>query len=142
MVLMTRNAKKKQQQALEMRNTMGPGSGVRTIGGMYATVKSVNDDTVELEAAPGVFLHFTKSAIAAVLEPEEYAAIIHGVPASDDVPPFVEDDAAAVTADLTKPAAADLSKPAAAPAADAPEGTADAPKSGPAAEGEGPAAAK
>jgi preprotein translocase subunit YajC len=92
MFMMTRNAKKKQQQALEMRNNMGPGSGVRTIGGMYAVVKSINDDTVELEAAPGIFVHFAKNAIAAVLEPEEYAAIVHGAPASDeDVPPFVED---------------------------------------------------
>jgi preprotein translocase subunit YajC len=95
MFLMTRNAKKKQQQALEMRNAMGPGSGVRTIGGMYAVVKSINDDTVELEAAPGIFFHFAKNAIAAVLEPEEYAAIVHGTQASDeDVPPFAEESAA------------------------------------------------
>ncbi|WP_377268266.1 preprotein translocase subunit YajC [Peterkaempfera sp. SMS 1(5)a] len=92
MFMMTRNAKRKQQQALSMRNNMAPGSGVRTIGGMYAVVKSINDDTVELEAAPGIFVHFAKNAIAAVLEPEEYAAIVHGAPASDeDVPPFVED---------------------------------------------------
>ncbi|MEU6612118.1 preprotein translocase subunit YajC, partial [Streptomyces shenzhenensis] len=30
---MTRSAKKKQQQANDMRNQMQPGSGVRTIGG-------------------------------------------------------------------------------------------------------------
>lgn len=100
MFLMTRNAKKKQQQALEMRNTMGPGSGVRTIGGMYAVVKSVHDDTVELEVTPGVFVHFARNAIAAVLEPEEYAAIVHGTQASDeDVPPFAEDSAATDSAE-------------------------------------------
>ena len=54
MFLMTRSAKKKQQQAAQMRNDMQPGTGVRTIGGMYATVKEVNEDTVLLEVAPGV----------------------------------------------------------------------------------------
>ncbi|MET9935640.1 preprotein translocase subunit YajC, partial [Streptomyces sp. NPDC006324] len=38
MFLMTRSAKKKQQQAAQMRDEMQPGTGVRTIGGMYATV--------------------------------------------------------------------------------------------------------
>ena len=46
MFLMTRSAKRKQQAAAAMRNEMQPGSGVRTIGGMYATVKEVHDDTV------------------------------------------------------------------------------------------------
>ncbi|MFE7991726.1 preprotein translocase subunit YajC, partial [Streptomyces shenzhenensis] len=50
MFLMTRSAKKKQQQANDMRNQMQPGSGVRTIGGMYATVKEVSEDTVLLDA--------------------------------------------------------------------------------------------
>ncbi|NED80377.1 preprotein translocase subunit YajC, partial [Streptomyces sp. SID11233] len=39
MFLMTRSAKKKQQAATNMRSEMQPGSGVRTIGGMYALVK-------------------------------------------------------------------------------------------------------
>ena len=54
MFLMTRSAKKKQQAAAQMRNDMQPGTGVRTIGGMYATVKEISDDTVLLEVAPGV----------------------------------------------------------------------------------------
>ena len=41
-----------------MRNQMQPGTGVRTIGGMYATVKEVHDDTVLLEVAPGVHADF------------------------------------------------------------------------------------
>jgi preprotein translocase subunit YajC len=52
MFVMTRSAKKKQQQAAEMRDSMQPGTGVRTIGGMYATVKEVNDETVLLDAGP------------------------------------------------------------------------------------------
>ncbi|MFK4147247.1 preprotein translocase subunit YajC [Streptomyces sp. NPDC004065] len=79
MFLMTRSAKRKQQQAAEMRNQMQPGSGIRTIGGMYATVKEVNDDTVLLDAGPGVDLLFAKNAIATVLSDDEYNRIVHGV---------------------------------------------------------------
>ncbi|MER6471755.1 preprotein translocase subunit YajC [Streptomyces collinus] len=79
MFLMTRSAKKKQQQAASMRNELQPGSGVRTIGGMYATVKDVNEDTVLLDAGPGVELLFAKNAIGAVLTDDEYNRIVHGI---------------------------------------------------------------
>lgn len=79
MFLMTRSAKKKQQQAVDMRNQMQPGSGVRTIGGVYATVKEVHEDTVLVDAGPGVELLFAKNAIGAVLTDDEYNRIVHGV---------------------------------------------------------------
>ncbi|MFF7644676.1 preprotein translocase subunit YajC [Streptomyces canus] len=98
MFLMTRSAKKKQQQAASMRNDMQPGSGVRTIGGMYATVKEVNEDTVLLDAAPGVDLLFAKNSIGAVLTDDEYNRIVHGIEhdlkSDSDVVP---DDASSLT---------------------------------------------
>ncbi|MGW5640587.1 preprotein translocase subunit YajC, partial [Streptomyces sp. NPDC003832] len=98
MFLMTRSAKKKQQQAVDMRNQMQPGSGVRTIGGMYATVKEVNEDTVLVDAGPGVDLLFAKNAIGAVLSDDEYNRIVHGIEhdlkADADVVP---DDASSLT---------------------------------------------
>lgn len=106
MFLMTRSAKKKQQQAADMRNQMQPGSGVRTIGGMYGTVKEVSDDTVLLDAGPGVELLFAKNAIGAVLSDDEYNRIVHGIEhdlKSDVVP----DDASSLTeTDETDAAAA------------------------------------
>ncbi|MEU5539899.1 preprotein translocase subunit YajC [Streptomyces sp. NPDC020362] len=109
MFLMTRSAKKKQQQAASMRNEMQPGSGVRTIGGMYATVKEVNEDTVLLDAGPGVDLLFAKNAIGAVLTDDEYNRIVHGIEhdlKSDAA--IVPDDASSLTeSDATdEPAAA------------------------------------
>ncbi|GHE02292.1 preprotein translocase subunit YajC [Streptomyces alanosinicus] len=98
MFLMTRSAKKKQQQAATMRNEMQPGSGVRTIGGMYATVKEVGEDTVLLDAGPGVELLFAKNAIGAVLTDDEYNRIVHGIEhdlkADTDIVP---DDASSLT---------------------------------------------
>ncbi|KOG32230.1 preprotein translocase subunit YajC [Streptomyces resistomycificus] len=98
MFLMTRSAKKKQQQAANMRNEMQPGSGVRTIGGMYATVKEVSEDTVLLDAGPGVDLLFAKNSIGAVLTDDEYNRIVHGIEhdlkSDSDVVP---DDASSLT---------------------------------------------
>ena len=96
MILMTRSAKKKQQQAVDMRNQLQPGSGVRTIGGMDATGKEVSEDTVLLDAGPGVELLFAKNSIGAVLSDEEYNRIVHGIEhdlKSDVVP----DDASSLT---------------------------------------------
>ncbi|MEU6376479.1 preprotein translocase subunit YajC [Streptomyces sp. NPDC046909] len=96
MFLMTRSAKKKQQQAANMRNEMQPGSGVRTIGGMYATVKEVGEDTVLVDAGPGVELLFAKNAIGAVLTDDEYNRIVHGIE-HDLKTDVVPDDASSLT---------------------------------------------
>ncbi|WP_435251803.1 preprotein translocase subunit YajC [Streptomyces tendae] len=117
MFLMTRSAKKKQQQAANMRNEMQPGTGVRTIGGMYATVKEVNDDTVLLDAGPGVELLFAKNAIGAVLSDDEYNRIVHGIEhdlksdadiVPDDASSLTETDASA--ADAADDKSVDLGK--------------------------------
>ncbi|MFI5803982.1 preprotein translocase subunit YajC [Streptomyces sp. NPDC051561] len=99
MFLMTRSAKKKQAAAAQMRNDMQPGTGVRTIGGMYATVKEVHDDTVLLEVAPGVHAVYAKNAIGAVLDDSEYNRIVHGEEAAalDTDSPVVPDDASSLT---------------------------------------------
>ncbi|NEC69778.1 preprotein translocase subunit YajC [Streptomyces sp. SID9727] len=98
MFLMTRSAKKKQAAAAAMRNDMQPGTGVRTIGGMYATVKELHDDTVLLEVAPGVHAVYAKNAIGAVLDDAEYNRIVHGDDPELDVDaPVVPDDASSLT---------------------------------------------
>ena len=127
MFLMTRSAKNKQRQAAQMRNEMQPGTGVRTIGGMYATVKEVHDDTVLLEVAPGVHAIYAKNAVGAVLSDVEYNHIVHGIDpdegADDEVgaadgvdTPVVPDDASSLTTPAGGTDAAD------APAAGEPEG--------------------
>ncbi|MFI9204393.1 preprotein translocase subunit YajC [Streptomyces sp. NPDC053048] len=95
MFLMTRSAKNKQRQAMQMRDQMQPGTGVRTIGGMYATVKEIHEDTVLLEVAPSVHAIYAKNAIGAVLEDAEYNRIVHGLEPEET--PVVPDDASALT---------------------------------------------
>jgi preprotein translocase subunit YajC len=93
--MLFRSNKKRQDQAKSMRSAIEPGSGVRTIGGMYALVKAVNEETVELEVAPGTVAHYTKGAIAAVLDPEEYDAIVNGRPIEDEPTETVDETDAA-----------------------------------------------
>jgi preprotein translocase subunit YajC len=108
MFLMTRSAKKKQRQAADMRESMQPGTGVRTIGGMYATVKEIRDDTVLLETSPGVQALFAKNAVGAVLEPSEYERIVSGGAADlKTTGTVVPDDASSLTEAETAPAAGD-----------------------------------
>ncbi len=95
MFLMTRSAKNKQRQAMQMRDQMQPGTGVRTIGGMYATVKEIHEDTVLLEVAPSVHAIYAKNAIGAVLEDAEYNRIVHGLEPEET--PVVPDDASTLT---------------------------------------------
>ena len=97
MFLMTRSAKKKQQAAAQMRNDMQPGTGVRTIGGMYATVKEIQEDTVLLEVAPGVHAVYAKNAIGAVLDDAEYNRIVHGDDEQETDGAIVPDDASSLT---------------------------------------------
>ncbi|OQD54246.1 preprotein translocase subunit YajC [Streptomyces phaeoluteigriseus] len=132
MFLMTRSAKKKQQQAVDMRNQMQPGSGVRTIGGMYATVKEVSEDTVLLDAGPGVDLLFAKNSIGAVLTDDEYNRIVHGIEhdlksdadvVPDDASSLTETDGAADAASGDQPV--DLGKKDAAEADEEPKKTAE-----------------
>ena len=94
MIMSTRSSKKKQQAAIEMRNKMEPGVGVRTIGGMYALVKSVTEEAVELEVAPGVYALYAKNAIAVVMDGVEYNRIVHGDEDEDEADAEgIEDDA-------------------------------------------------
>jgi preprotein translocase subunit YajC len=100
MFLMTRSAKNKQRQAAKMRDAMQPGTGVRTIGGMYATVKEIRDDTVLLEVEPGTHALFAKNAVGAVLDDEEFDRIVNAMP--DDLEladTVVPDDASSLTSD-------------------------------------------
>ncbi|QKW05519.1 preprotein translocase subunit YajC [Streptomyces sp. NA04227] len=116
MFLMTRSAKKKQQQAVQMRDQIQPGTGIRTIGGMYATVKEVGEDTVLLEVAPGIHAIYGKNAVGAVLDDDEYNRIVHGTEVPDDASSLTGDvsdsksDDTADSADSDDDARIDLGK--------------------------------
>lgn len=62
---MIRPQNKKQKEIQKFRNSLQVGDKVITIGGMYGTVKNINDEekTVTLEVTTGVKIVFAKDAI-------------------------------------------------------------------------------
>ena len=69
-----------QQQAAAHARRAAARHGVRTIGGMYATVKEVNEDTVLLDAGPGVRRCSSRRTPSAPSSTDdEYNRIVHGI---------------------------------------------------------------
>ena len=66
--LMIRPQQKRNRRIADMQSAMGPGDEVVTIGGLYGTIQSVDDDTVMLEIAPDVVTRYARAAISKVVE--------------------------------------------------------------------------
>ena len=59
---------KRRREAQQMQSQLGPGDEVQTVGGLFGTVVSIDDEAVTIEAAPGVNLRYTRGAIARVVK--------------------------------------------------------------------------
>jgi preprotein translocase subunit YajC len=79
--LMIRPQQKRRREAQAMQSQLGPGDEIVTIGGLHATVVSIDDAIVTVEISPGVNVRFARPAIARVIQQQ---------PVADDEP--VEDD--------------------------------------------------
>lgn len=66
--LMIRPQQKRNRRVSQMQASMGPGDEVVTVGGLYGTIQSVDDDTVMLEIAPDVVSRYARAAISRVVE--------------------------------------------------------------------------
>jgi preprotein translocase subunit YajC len=49
--------------------SLGVGDEVVTIGGVFGTIRAIEDDRIELEVAPGVLLTVARNAIAQAANP-------------------------------------------------------------------------
>ena len=67
---MIRPQNKKQKEIEKFRSALSVGQDVVTIGGIYGTVRSIDEaeNTVTLEVATGVKMKFAKSAIKPLAE--------------------------------------------------------------------------
>lgn len=78
--MLIRPQKRRAEQHQQMIASVEVGDEIVTIGGLHGTVTSLDDESVQLEAAPGVTLRFVRSAIArritedAEEQPEEAVA--------------------------------------------------------------------
>ena len=65
--LLIRPNNKRRREQLELQSRVAAGDEIRTIGGLYGTVVSTDDESVTLEASPGVHLRFAREAIGRVI---------------------------------------------------------------------------
>lgn len=64
---MIRPQQKRRRAVEAMQANLGAGDEVVTVGGLFATVQSVDDDSVTLEIAPGVNARYARGAISKVI---------------------------------------------------------------------------
>jgi preprotein translocase subunit YajC len=74
--LLIRPQNKRRREQQELQSRIAPGDEVRTTSGLYGIVVATDDESVTIEAAPGVELRFIRGAIGNVVpqpvdEPEE-----------------------------------------------------------------------
>jgi preprotein translocase subunit YajC len=61
--VLVRPQQRRVKQHQEVIAALQPGDEVVTIGGLYGYVKSLDEETVHLEVAPGVVLRYARSAV-------------------------------------------------------------------------------
>ena len=61
--MLIRPQKKRMESHRRLVESIGPGDEIITMAGLYGTVRSIGDDDVEIEIAPGTTVRFLKSAI-------------------------------------------------------------------------------
>ncbi len=74
--LLIRPQQRRARQQRQLLSDIDVGDEVVTIGGIHGTVRSIDEDDMELEIAPGTVVTFVKSAVARkVWDEEEDAAL-------------------------------------------------------------------
>jgi len=61
------------KKAAQMMASLAPGDRIMTAGGLIGVLRSINDDTIEVEIADGVVAQFTKRAIIERLDGSDAA---------------------------------------------------------------------
>jgi preprotein translocase subunit YajC len=72
--LILRPARNRQREVMNVQSAIAPGVQVMTSAGLFATVRSIEDDSVVLEIAPGVEVRYAKQAVVRIIEPKPAAA--------------------------------------------------------------------
>ena len=83
-LLLIRPQRKRTEAQLAMQDRLRTGDEIITAGGLHATVKSIEDDVLEIEIAPGTIVRCDRRAVAARTSPEEELEDVAEEPVSSD----------------------------------------------------------
>ena len=70
-LLLIRPQRRRSEQQVAMQDQLRAGDEIITAGGLHATVKSIEDDVLEIEIAPRTIVRLDRRAVAAVVSVEE-----------------------------------------------------------------------
>jgi preprotein translocase subunit YajC len=70
-VLIIRPQKRRQLKQAQLLSTVAAGDEILTAGGIYGTVREVDEDELLVEIAPGTNVRFARRAIAGKVEPDD-----------------------------------------------------------------------
>ena len=70
MFMTARRQRRQAQETQQMQSSLVPGDRVMTSSGLYGTIVDTDDDTIELEVAPGVHTTWIRQAIREKVKPE------------------------------------------------------------------------
>jgi len=70
-LLLIRPQRKRSDQQVAMQDRLRVGDEIITAGGIHATVKSIEEDVLDIEIATGTVVLLDRRAVAAVVSPEE-----------------------------------------------------------------------
>lgn len=85
--MMIRPQQRRRREVQNMQSTMGIGDEIITVGGLYGTIREIDDESVLLEIAPGVTARYAKPAIGKVNQKAATADdVIEDVTEADDEP--------------------------------------------------------
>jgi len=89
--MMIRPQQRRRREVQNMQSAMGIGDEIITVGGLYGTIRSIDEDSVVLEIAPGVTARYAKAAIGKV---NQKAAVTEDAaaeePSEDSTPKSVD----------------------------------------------------
>ena len=81
--MMIRPQQRRRREVQSMQSTMGVGDEIITVGGLYGTIRSVDEESVLLEIAPGVTARYAKAAIGKVNQKAVSDDAVEDEPAGD-----------------------------------------------------------
>jgi preprotein translocase subunit YajC len=71
-MVLIRPQRRRQQAQRQLIESLDVGDEVVTLGGMYGTIRALDDESVTLEVAPSVDIRFARGAIARKLVYDDY----------------------------------------------------------------------
>ena len=79
-LFLIRPQRRRQVEQARLQNSIAAGDEILTAGGVYGTVRAIEEDVVQVEIAPGTVIKLDRRAVATVVQEPEPEAEIEGEP--------------------------------------------------------------